>query len=57
MQRELGKLKKKLEELSVSQLASELGYRSPNTVNNWFSNQKIPSIAMKRVRTYLEKVN
>lgn len=54
MQKELKKIKKKLDELSVSQLATELGYRSPNTVIYWIKNDAIPVSAMQRVRKYLD---
>jgi transcriptional regulator with XRE-family HTH domain len=55
MQKELKKLKKKLDDLSVSQLASALGYRSPNTVANWLKNDTIPQTAIQRVRVFLKE--
>lgn len=34
-------------------VASELGYRSPNTILNWIKNKKIPKVAVDKVRGYL----
>lgn len=49
-------LRKRLRVLSVSQLATELGYRSPNTVALWLEKEKIPATAKLRVEQYFEKL-
>lgn len=52
----LQKLKKKIKELGVNRVTSELGYRSQTTIYTWIKNKKIPDAAKAKVKEYLVKV-
>lgn len=51
----LAKLKKRIKKEGIIKVTSDLGYRSINTVNLWFKNNKIPSTAQEKVKVYLSK--
>ena len=37
----------------MMKVATDLGYRSQTTINNWIRNNEIPSVAISKVDNYL----
>ena len=48
-------LRKALRVLSISQLSTALGYRSPNTVANWLKDESVPDTAILVVEQFIRE--
>ena len=49
----LRKIKSRIKQIGASQVASDLGYRTPNTIYTWLRNGKVPNSAKNKVKQYL----
>jgi hypothetical protein len=49
-------IKKEIKEKGIILLSSNLGYRSPSTILHWIYNDRIPSIAVNKVKKYFKKM-
>lgn len=47
------KLKERVEKKGVLIVADNLGYKSQSTVNKWIAANRIPDVAVKKVKDYL----
>lgn len=51
----LSKLKTVIKTKGTFIVTYELGYRSPNTLLNWFKNGEIPGMAYEKVFKYIQR--
>lgn len=49
----VSKLKERVEKKGVLIVADNLGYKSQSTVNKWIASNRIPDVAVKKVKDYL----
>lgn len=53
----LSKLIKLIKLHGVARVSNDLGYRSESTIQKWIVGNRIPNVAIEKVRIYLEKNN
>lgn len=52
----LRSLKKLVKSYGIIKITADLGCRSPTTINNWIKDDRIPDLAITKVKNYLKSL-